>query len=495
MRALLTITICLCVCILPAFAAYVPLTIAYNSTPCSNSGVVGCPIGNIIDGSEATITQLSATGAWMGFTFPQNYSLTSCDVRTESTQTGLKPGFQTMTNPLTYTPSSGSTYMFPSAIPANSWSTFNFSPANNTNVLNFYNGGVGGWFTYAELRCTASDYFETMTADFNATPISGQAPLYVAFQDNSTGSPTSYNWSVSPDTGVIGEESTSAYPTMAFTLNGNYSVTHCISNTVLSDCETKTDYISVYNSTALATTTFWAVDPLGHRVWDSAISLQDVQNSSWTNASSPSGGSATITSLFGHTINGYATASGYNDGETLGITADGVSGGIILMTPTNITNVSAGHVTLYVYAKESVGNAPISGAYINLAYEEGGSTRNDGSTTNTEGVASFVVPNNTLIYVYGEKVGYERVSTTKDSGSGSGGDAAVSVILYMTGQYVTPTVTATTGPGGTVPVTVDPRTPQEKESDIALILIDYGDMLVMFFIALTVIGGVKMIMK
>ena len=65
----------------------------------------------------------------------------------------------------------------------------------------------------------------------------------------------------------------------------------------------------------------------------------------------------------------------------------------------------------------------------------------------------------------------------------------------MTGQTVTPTITATTGPGGTVPVTVDPRTPQEKESDIANILIDYGDILVMFFIALTIIGVVKMIMK
>ena len=339
------------------------------------------------------------------------------------------------------------------------------------------------------------------TANFTGTPTSGQAALYVAFQDTSlnTTSSSTYNWSVSPDTGVIGEESTSAYPTFAFTLNGNYTITHGVTNTfganVSSSVVTKTNYITVYNSTATTTTTFWAVDPLGHRVWDSAISLRDVQNSSWTNTSSPSGGVATIISLIGHTINGYATAAGYNDGETLGITADGVSGGIILMTPTNITNVSAGYVTLYVYVKESVGNAPISGAYVNLAYAEGGSTRNDGSTTSTEGIASFIVPNNTLIYIYGEKVGYDKVSTTKDSGSGSGGSASVNVILYMGGQTVTPTVTATTGPGGTVPVTVDPRTPAEKEADIANILIDYGDMLVLFFIALTVIGGVKMIAK
>lgn len=369
----------------------------------------------------------------------------------------------------------------------------NNTAATGVNRIHFYTTGAD--IGAAHYQTYNGTEIVIPVADFNATPLSGQVPLYVAFQDNSTGSPTSYNWTVDPPNGLIGNESSSAYPTMVFTEAGNYTITHCVENAWSSDCEEKTDYIWAYGSNATATTTFWAVDPLGHRVYGSAISLQDVQNTSWTNTSSPSGGVATITSLFGHTINGYATAAGYNDGETLGITADGVSGGIILMTPTNITNVSAGYVSLYVYVKESVGNAPISGAYVNLAYAEGGSQRNDGSTTSTEGVASFVVPNNTLIYVYGEKAGYERVSTTKDSGSGSGGDAAVSVIMYMTGQHVTPTVTATTGPGGTVPVTVDPRSPAEKQADTASILTDYGDMLVMFFIALTIIGGVKMIGK
>jgi len=92
-----------------------------------------------------------------------------------------------------------------------------------------------------------------------------------------------------------------------------------------------------------------------------------------------------------------------------------------------------------------------------------------------------------LVYVYGEKAGYERVSTTKDSGSASGGSASV-MLSYTWEPDGNTNVTATTGPGGTVPVTVDPRTPAEKEADIANILIDYGDMLVLFFIALTVIA-------
>ena len=495
MKYLLLITACLCL-----IAAITPATawsnMAVGAFESGNASANGAGMLNAVDNNSAS--------SWTAGTYP--------------VVTGIEPYSNHWIKIYSVSPSSkirlravngngaNVSYWVKPSSGSGSWCNTTHSGSDVYDEFNIATGGSGTYLTI--YPATASQWAgltdiqedgvpQTITANFNATPVSGQAPLYVAFQDTSTGyyGVPSYNWSVSPDTGVIGEESTSAYPTMAFTLNGNYSVTHCIADAVHSDCETKTDYISVYNSTATTTTTFWAVDPLGHRVWDSAISLQDVGNSSWTNTSSPSGGVATITSLIGHIINGYATASGYNDGETLGIPADGVSGGIILMTPTNITNVSAGYVTLYVYVKESVGNAPISGAYVNLAYAEGGSTRNDGGTTSSEGLTSFVVPNNTLVYVYGEKAGYERVSTTKDSGSASGGSASVSVILYMGSQTVTPKVTATTGPGGTVPVTVDPRTPAEKEADIANILIDYGDMLVLFFIALTVIGGVKMIAK
>ena len=486
MRTLAIVCFCLCLiaALTPAVSAVqiIPINATFNLVPAYNGHLAE----HAIDGDDGTWAEQAGCG---------------------SSSTNLQLNFDNTTSNLSYCTlraDYGGTYIYSGHT---LWKTYsqgivrNGTPQiiwiNDTKPTPFATFYIGGQWTSAwEIECFNYEA-EPLVADFNATPLYGQAPLYVAFQDTSTGGTTPYthNWTISPPDGLIGNYTTSEYPTIVFTQNGNYTISHCVDDGSASDCEEKTDYIWVYNSTATATTTFWAVDPLGHRVWDSAISLQDVQNTSWTNTSSPSGGVATITSLIGHTINGYATAAGYNDGETLGIPADGVSGGIILMTPTNITNVSAGYVSLYVYVKESVGNAPISGAYVNLAYAEGATTRNDGSTTSTEGVASFVVPNNTLIYIYGEKAGYTQVSTTKDSGTGSGGDAAVSVILYMTGQTVTPTVTATTGPGGTVPVTVDPRTPQEKESDIALILIDYGDMLVMFFIALTVIGGVKMIMK
>lgn len=482
--------VCFCLCII---AALTPAVSAWDNMTCGdvwpgNASVVGTewPPLHAVDDNVATgwgVGGYPGGVHWVKFIFPSDSSKIRVRVvGGRFSNYTIDGNFENQLLCFNNVSGQGSTYFEYSGAWA-AGSSVNISGGNPTE-----------WFGLADIQ--SNGIAPTVVADFNATPLNGTAPLYVAFQDTSTNSPTSYNWTITPADGLIGNTSTSAYPTVVFTQPGNYTINHCAANSYGSDCEEKTDYIWVQNATEdYVTTTFWAVDPLGHRVWDSAISLQDVGNSSWTNTSSPSGGVATITSLFGHTINGYAEAAGYNDGETLGIPADGVSGGIILMTPTNITNVSAGYVTLYVYVKEATGNAPIPGVYVNLAYAEGGSTHNDGGTTSSEGLTSFVVPKETLIYVYGEKVGYEKVSTTKDSGSASGGDASVSVILYMGSQTVTPTVTATTGPGGTVPVTVDPRTPQEKESDIALILIDYGDMLVMFFIALTVIGGVKMIMK
>lgn len=401
-----------------------------------------------------------------------------------------------------------------------------FACHNESGIVSYYNTG-GGWNnismppTTGYLRCFGQGaiypklfefrYLGTplqIIADFNATPMNGTAPLYVSFQDISTGeTPTSYNWTITPPNGLIGNTTNSEYPTIVFMQPGNYTVNHCAAGATTSDCEEKTNYIWVQNPTTdYVTETFWAVDPLGHRVWNSEIDLYDVGNDSWTNTSSPSGGSATITSLLGNTLNGYAKAAGYYAGEILGVIAGSDTAAIILMQPTNTTNVSAGYVTLYVYAKEKDGNDPIPSAHINLAYKEGGETVNHGSQTNGDGIIQFTVPNQTLIYIYGEKEGYQKVSSTKESGVGSGGSASISEILYFTKDYVTPTVTATTGPGGTVPpttATVDPypcdadhpENCERKQTDMANTLISYGPQLLLLFILATIIGTFKMMGK
>jgi PKD repeat protein len=78
------------------------------------------------------------------------------------------------------------------------------------------------------------------TADFSASPTTGNAPLSVAFTDGSTGSATSWSWDFG-DGGTSAERN----PTHTYTAPGTYTVTLTASNAGGGDTETKTGYITV----------------------------------------------------------------------------------------------------------------------------------------------------------------------------------------------------------------------------------------------------------
>ena len=77
-------------------------------------------------------------------------------------------------------------------------------------------------------------------AAFSGSPRSGNAPLQVAFTDQSTGSPTSWSW-------TFGDGGSSSQPNPSHTYQnpGTYTVSLTVTNTSGSDTETKTNYISV----------------------------------------------------------------------------------------------------------------------------------------------------------------------------------------------------------------------------------------------------------
>jgi len=78
------------------------------------------------------------------------------------------------------------------------------------------------------------------TANFTATPLSGCSPILVQFTDQSTGSPTSWNWNLG--NGVI---STLQNPTTTYINPGTYTVTLTVTNAGGSDTKTLTSYITV----------------------------------------------------------------------------------------------------------------------------------------------------------------------------------------------------------------------------------------------------------
>ena len=79
-----------------------------------------------------------------------------------------------------------------------------------------------------------------ISADFSATPLSGNTPLNVQFQDATTGVPTSFMWYFGD-----GNTSTLQNPSHTYNANGKYTVKLVVNSNTIQDSIEKTDYITV----------------------------------------------------------------------------------------------------------------------------------------------------------------------------------------------------------------------------------------------------------
>jgi PKD repeat protein len=344
-------------------------------------------------------------------------------------------------------------------------------------------------------------------ADFNGTPLMGLPPLTVAFKDNSTNTPTLWNWSVSPAGGVYIANASAQDTSMIFTLEGNYTITHGVATAHASAIATKSNYIWIQNSTTITSTYVTAIaQSSGNPIPGAVIDLKDVENSSWTNMTTGSSATANITTLKGHTINGYASAAGFNDNDYLGMPA-GSWYSILLMSPFT-ANVTAGNVTLNVNVYDSFGHAPINGAGVTVI----SNVSQVNGYTNSAGVASFAVKNKTTYLVDVEAIGQQYKGATQSvyTGTGSGGSASVTATFYLDkNNAITPTATITTLPGGGTPTptqtylagcdpsssTYDAATCRGSHSNSALnFLADNMDNLIMVcvFVTILYLFGIKL---
>lgn len=98
-------------------------------------------------------------------------------------------------------------------------------------------------------------------AQFVANPTTVSIGGTSQFTDQSTGTPSSWSWVITPSTGwnfAGGTNANSQNPQLTFTAVGTYTVELTVSNSVGSDSELKTDYIYVTTATSpcTATTTY-----------------------------------------------------------------------------------------------------------------------------------------------------------------------------------------------------------------------------------------------
>lgn len=98
----------------------------------------------------------------------------------------------------------------------------------------------------------------TPIAAFTANPTSGTPPLTVNFTDQSTNTPTSWQWDFGD-----GSTSTLKNPSHTYSQVGLYSVQLTASNAQGSDTETKNNYISVSNTGNSPVATFTAIPTSG----------------------------------------------------------------------------------------------------------------------------------------------------------------------------------------------------------------------------------------
>ncbi|MEP6465349.1 MAG: PKD domain-containing protein [Parafilimonas sp.] len=92
--------------------------------------------------------------------------------------------------------------------------------------------------------------FSQLKADFSSNVQSGCTPLIVAFEDNSTGAPTNWSWTLGNGTIASNQN-----PVTTYFDAGSYTVKLTIKNTSGQDSLIKTSYITVYANPQIAFTT------------------------------------------------------------------------------------------------------------------------------------------------------------------------------------------------------------------------------------------------
>jgi hypothetical protein len=294
-------------------------------------------------------------------------------------------------------------------------------------------------------------------ANFTAAPLNATAPAYVAFTDTSENEygTCTYNWTYTPSTGVLvaPQDLDNEDITMLFTENGDFTISHGVSCAAGSNISTKTDYIHITNATALSTFRVRAVDMLsGYGINGAQVNVFDIESTNWTNQTSATG-EVTVSAVTGHNINAYGTATGYDDGESLGLPV--VAGSLypIYMRPTDMPgNVSAGNVTAYITVLEDGTNNRLSGYGVSVTGPSTGGADFTSGVTDDNGIYQVVLKNQTNynVKVIAQK-GHLGANKNFNSGTQSGGDSYVEVTLWLGVNSITTAPTVTTLPGGGTP--------------------------------------------
>jgi parallel beta-helix repeat protein len=135
--------------------------------------------------------------------------------------------------------------------------THNYSTAGNYTVTLTVSNTAGNNTTTKSNYITAVSTTGTKPVlNYWGSPRSGAAPLTVTFKDNSSGSPTAWNWSFGD-----GAYSTEKNPKHTYTAAGSYTISLTASNAAGSSTSTKSKYITVTGNTSVTPVSAFSASP------------------------------------------------------------------------------------------------------------------------------------------------------------------------------------------------------------------------------------------
>jgi PKD repeat protein len=119
------------------------------------------------------------------------------------------------------------------------------NPTHTYNAAGDYTVQLTATNTCGNSTATQTNYVHVnpcipMAANFSASPTSGNLPLVVNFTDQSTGSPTAWNWDFGD-----GAVSTQRHPSHQYAATGTYTVKLTVTSACNSDVMTKVNFITV----------------------------------------------------------------------------------------------------------------------------------------------------------------------------------------------------------------------------------------------------------
>jgi len=174
------------------------------------------------------------------------------------------------------------------------------------------------------------------TADFSANVLTPCLNNMVILTDQSSGPPTSWQWSITPATVtyIDGTSSTSRHPHVKFNKYGNYSVSLTAANSVGNNTKTKTNYISVNTGNADFTASLTTVVAGNSTVFTDA-STCNVNSWSWNFGSGAT--PSTANTAGPHTVTYNTTGT-----KIVTLTVNGTS----TQTKTNYINVISSAINM-----------------------------------------------------------------------------------------------------------------------------------------------------